>query len=484
MNAAMSAAMDTVGNTAGTPAFPGALALAAQVRCGERSAAELLHDTLARIARHDPLLRCFTRLTVERATAEAAAVDAARARGDTLSPLAGVPCAVKNLYDVQGETTLAGGHVNAGDPPAARDAVLLQRLRGAGAVLVGMTNMDEHAYGFTTENTHYGTTRNPHDTARVAGGSSGGSAAAVAAGLVPLALGSDTNGSIRVPAGLCGVFGLKPTYGRLPRSGTFPFAHSFDHLGPFAGNVADLALAYDLMQGPDASDMACAQRPAEPVLPLATAWEGRAGGQRIGILGGWFHNNADAAARAAVALAAQALGAHDTVLLNGAGLARTAAFVVTGAEGGALHRARLQTHYAEYEPHSRDRLIAGSLIPAQWVIQAQRARLQVYREALALFEHYDLLLAPATPFVASPIGAESIDVNGQPVAPRAGLGLLAQPLSCIGLPVCCVPLWPAEGQGLPMGVQLIAAPWREDRCLAAAAALERAGVAFTRVPVL
>ena len=192
---------------------------------------------------------------------------------------------------------------------------------------------------------------------------------------------------------------------------------------------------------------------------------------------------ADAAARTAVATAAAALGARDTVELRGAEQARTAAFIVTGAEGGALHRERLRTRYAEYEPNSRDRLVAGSLIPAHWVIQAQRVRLQVYREAMALFERYDLLLAPATPFVASHIAAEAVDLHGQQVPPRAGLGLLAQPLSCIGVPVCCVPLWPAEGQGLPMGVQLVAAPWREDCCLAAAAALERFGIAHTRLPV-
>ena len=174
---------------------------------------------------------------------------ACRSRSRTCSTCAGV-------------VTLAGSKIDAERPPAAADARIVQRLVAAGAVPVGALNMDEYAYGFTTENTHYGPTRNPHDTARVAGGSSGGSAAAVAAGLVPLSLGSDTNGSIRVPASLCGIFGLKPTYGRLSRTGARPFVASLDHVGPFARSVADLAAAYDAMQGPDPDDPACAQTPA------------------------------------------------------------------------------------------------------------------------------------------------------------------------------------------------------------------------------
>ncbi|MCD2513005.1 AtzE family amidohydrolase [Comamonas endophytica] len=460
------------------PAFASAEALAAQVRSGERSATSIACETLERIAAQDPQLNCFTAVTAERALAEAAAVDAAFARGESLPPLAGVPYAVKNLYDVAGLATLAGGQVNAADPPATQDALLVRRLRQAGGVLVGALNMDEHAYGFTTENSHYGSTRNPHDRTRVAGGSSGGSAAAVAAGLVPLTLGSDTNGSVRVPASLCGVFGLKPTYGRLPRSGTYPFVHSLDHLGLFAGSTRDLALAYDLMQGGDPADVACAQRPAEPV-STALQWPA---GLRIGILGGWFHAQADAAARQALDLAAAALGASDEVEFRGAETARTAAFLITAAEGGALHRERLRSRYAEYEPHSRDRLVAGSLIPVEWVVQAQRLRRQCHQEAMALFSRYDLLLAPATPFAATPLGAATVDLHGQQVPPRAGLGLLTQPLSCIGLPVCTAPLWPALAGGLPLGVQLIAAPWREDLCLMGSAALEARGLAGTRLP--
>ncbi len=300
--------------------------------------------------------------------------------------------------------------------------------------------------------------------------------------LVPITLGSDTNGSIRVPASFCGVFGLKPTYGRLPRSGTFPFVHSLDTLGPFARTVTDLAAAYDVLQGPYPSDPACAQRDVEPVSGSLTLPHGI----RIGILGGWFHDWADPAARRAVQLAAAALGATRTAELKSASAARAAAFVITAAEGGALHRARLLTHFDAFEPLSRARLVAGSLIPASWVVQAQRVRQQVFAEALGLFDRFDLLLAAAAPVVAPPIGTETLIINGHSVPARASLGLLTQPISCIGLPVCSVPLWPGDSDaalqchGMPMGVQLIGAPWREDLCLAAARALERAGVAGAR----
>ena len=194
-----------------------------QIAKGTRSAAAVLAECKTLIARKDPELNCFTAKTFERAEREAAAIDALYAQGKTLPPLAGVPYAVKNLFDVEGMVTLAGAKLNAGNAPAAADATIVARMSRAGAVLVGALNMEELAYGFLTENHHYGTTRNPHDLERGAGGSSGGSAAAVGAGMLPITLGSDTSGSIRVPASLCGVFGLKPTYGRLPRTGTFPF---------------------------------------------------------------------------------------------------------------------------------------------------------------------------------------------------------------------------------------------------------------------
>lgn len=459
-----------------------ALEIARRIRGGETSAAGVLEQTRARIEARDGELNCFTARTFERAKAEADQIDARRARGESLPPLAGVPYAVKNLFDITGMPTLAGARLNAANPAAAADAFLVERMRQAGAVLVGALNMDEHAYGFTCENTHYGATRNPHDLQRVSGGSSGGSGAAVGAGLVPVTLGSDTSGSIRVPASFCGVFGLKPTYGRLSRSGCFPFVDSLDHVGPLAATAGDLAATYDVLQGRDVRDHACAQREVELVGTIPELHPGI----RIGILGGWFQDWAGPSARRAVQMAATALGATQWCELEGAADARAAAFVITGAEGGALHRRKLQARYDEFEPASRDRLVAGSLIPATWVIAAQRARRRAYVEALELFHRFDLLLAPATPDHAPHLGCETFSINGRSVPTRATLGVLTQPISCIGLPACAAPLWPEGEKGqpavnLPIGVQLIAAPWREDLCLAAASQLERAGVARARV---
>ena len=221
---------------------------------GQASAAQLLEQCIARIDASDARVNAFTERALSRALAEANAIDARRAKGEsseTLGPLAGVPYAVKNLFDVEGVTTLAGSKVNRTNAVATSDAFLVNQMKAAGAVLVGTLNMDEYAYGFTTENTHYGATHNPHDLSRIAGGSSGGSGAAVAAGQVPITLGSDTNGSIRVPASLCGVWGLKPTFGRLSRRGTYPFVYSIDHLGPMASTLGGLALAYDALQCPE-----------------------------------------------------------------------------------------------------------------------------------------------------------------------------------------------------------------------------------------
>ena len=444
------------------------------IASGERSAREICDEALARIEASDGGVNAFTAITAQRARAEADAVDARRARGETLPPLAGLPYAVKNLFDIEGLTTLAGSRINQELPAAHEDAVLVQRLRAAGAVLVGALNMDEYAYGFTTENTHYGATRNPHDSARIAGGSSGGSGAAVAARQVPLTLGSDTNGSIRVPASLCGTWGLKPTFGRLSRRGSYPFVHSLDHLGPLADSVHSLALAYDAMQGPDPLDPGCQALRVQAVAPALQ--QGMAG-LRIGVLGGYFHEHASAPARAAVQQAARTLGARAEVLWPDTALARAAAFIITASEGGSLHLQDLRQRPEDFEPLSVDRFIAGLLQPADWYLRAQRFR-RVYRDQVnALFQDWDLLLAPATPVSAPEIGSEWIEINGSRHPCRPAMGLLTQPISFAGCPVVAAPLWPPGTGGMPIGVQLIAAPWNEALCLRAARMLEEAGTA-------
>ncbi|HYF16256.1 MAG TPA: AtzE family amidohydrolase, partial [Ramlibacter sp.] len=432
------------------------------IASGEVSALEACDAAIARIEATDGQVNAFTGRTFERARAEAAAIDARRASGEVLPPLAGLPYGVKNLFDVQGLPTLAGSKINREHPPAAQDAVLVQRLQAAGAVLVGALNMDEYAYGFTTENTHYGPSRNPHDLTRMAGGSSGGSGVAVGAGQLPLALGSDTNGSIRVPASLCGVWGLKPTFGRLSRRGSYPFVHSLDHLGPLADSVEVLAAAYDAMQGPDPLDPGCH---AERVQPASGQLARGTTGLRIGVLGGYFEELATPAARAVVAQAAQVLGAKDTVEWPQPGIARAAAFVITASEGGSLHVDDLRRRPQDFEPLSVDRFIAGLLQPADWYLRAQRFR-RLYREQVnALFEHWDVLLCAATPVASPPIGTDWLEINGQRHPSRPAMGLLTQPVSFAGCPVAVAPMWPSGTGGLPIGVQLIAAPWREAHAL-------------------
>jgi AtzE family amidohydrolase len=450
--------------------------IADAVRAGRLSARAVAAAALARIEALNPRFNAFTAVTAARAESEAAAVDAKRARGEDPGPLAGVPYAVKNLFDIAGLTTLAGAKIEAEKPPARADATAIARLKAAGAVLVGALNMDEYAYGFTTENAHYGPSRNPHDPARVAGGSSGGSAAAVAGGLVPLALGTDTNGSIRVPSSLCGIFGLKPTYGRLSRAGSTMFVASIDHIGPFARSVADLAACYDALQGPDPRDPACRDAPPEPATPEL----GRAAqGLRIGVATGYFAPTGIDEAQAALAQAAAALGARRAVDIPEAARARAAAFVITAAEGASQHLADLRRRAGDFDPATRDRFLAGALTPAAWVLQAQRFRRWFHGQVMALFRDVDIILAPATPISAPLIGQATMRVGGIEMAVRPNLGMFTQPLSFIGLPIVAVPV--QRPGKLPIGVQVVAAPWREADALRAAHALEQAGVAAAPV---
>ena len=444
--------------------------IAEAVRSGT-SAAAVAEAALARIAERDGVLNSFTAVTRDRALAKARAIDAARARGEPLGPLAGVPFAVKNLFDVAGLATLAGSKINREHAPATADATLIARMEAAGAVLIGALNMGEYAYDFTGENVHDGPSRNPHDTGRMTGGSSGGSGGAVAGGLVPISLGSDTNGSIRVPASLCGLFGLKPTYGRLSRARTFPFVASLDHLGPLARSTRDLALAYDAMQGHDADDPVCARRPVEPAL---SSLGSGISGLRIAIAGGYFRRGASPEALSAVDRIAKALGATREVELPEATRARAAAYVISATEGAALHLDRLRARANDFDPAVRDRLIAGAMTPASLVVKAHKFRRWYRDEVAKLFDSVDAILAPATPCTAPKLGQKTLVIDGVEVPLRPNVGIYTQPISFIGLPVVAVPVPFAP---LPIGVQVIAAPWREDVALRIAHALEIGKVA-------
>lgn len=437
---------------------------------GELSAREIAGDTLTQITRVNPAINAWTHVTEQRMLAEADRIDALRQAKQPLPPLAGIPYAVKNLFDVTGETTLAGAQLFSDRPPALSDSWAVRQIQAAGGLLSGMLNMDAYAYGFTTENSYYGATRNPHDLQRIAGGSSGGSAAAVAAGLVHFSLGSDTNGSIRVPASLCGIFGLKPTFGRLSRAGSQPFVASLDHIGPFARQVTDLACVYDALQGRDPEDGFQADMPLAPTRSLLT----RGGeGLRFGVLGDYFTRWCDDDARQALARVAQALEAHDEFIFSEAELARSAAFIMSASEGGNAYLPALRATPERFEPFSRERLLAGAMIPSAWYLQAQRFRRHAQQRMAALFEQVDVLLAPATPCSATLIGEQTMEINGQALPIRANMGMLTQPISFLGLPVVTVPLRSASGR--PIGVQLIAAPFNEQACLRAAHVLETLG---------
>ncbi|MBE9215720.1 AtzE family amidohydrolase [Plectonema cf. radiosum LEGE 06105] len=455
-----------------------AITIATAVQQAKISAVDVVKASLDRIAARDSQLNCFTTVTAETALQNAAQIDQQIQKGNYPGLLAGVPFAVKNLYDIAGLTTLAGSKINAENKTATQDATAIRKLKNAGAILVGALNMDEYAYGFVTENSHYGTTHNPHDLNRIAGGSSGGSAAAVAAGLVPLTLGSDTNGSIRVPAALCGILGLKPTYGRLSRTGVFLFSSSLDHIGFFARSVRDIAIAFDVLQGEDEQDSVYTKLPAVETRNITSKTQ-HIDGIKIAIAGDYFTEKCSPEALTAVQKIADALNVTEYVSIPETHRARAAAYIITASEGANLHLERLKSRPQDFDFATRDRFIAGALIPSSWYIQAQRFRSWYKHKVREIFENVDIIIAPTTPISAPEIGQQTMFLDGEEILIRPHLGLFTQPLSFIGLPVLSVPI--QRGNDLPLGVQLIAAPDKEMSILRVAAVLEKMGVISAEV---
>lgn len=434
-----------------------AVEIAAAVLSGQTSAMAVLEQCLAGLAADGGRLVAVTRILADRARSEAAAVDATIAAGRDPGPLAGVPYGVKDLFDVRGLPTTAGSSLYADAPPAQADADAISRLHAAGAVLVATLNMDEFAYGFATINARHGTTRNPHDLDRLAGGSSGGSAAVVAAGLLPFSLGSDTNGSIRVPASLTGIYGIKPSHGALPMGGVFPFADSFDDIGPFTLSVADMQCIWDALAGSHTAA-------SEPI--------------RVARLGGRFRDNVDPDQIAAMdAIAPDA----PLIELPDIARARSAAFLITAAEGGRLHREALGRDAMAFDPATRDRLIAGALLPDALYDAAQAFRADYKQRIVAIMDDYDLLLAPATPCVAPLIADPRIMIDGALSPARADLGIHSQPISFTGLPSLSVPL--RRPGRLPLGLQLIGRPGGEATLFRFAATVEYKGLTGVTSPV-
>jgi aspartyl-tRNA(Asn)/glutamyl-tRNA(Gln) amidotransferase subunit A len=480
------------------PGFDSLAVIAASIRTGERSARAVLSSSLERVRELEGDLHCFNEVTIEAAEADADAVDQMVRSGIDPGPLAGVPVALKdNMCTVGIPTTCSSKILEGWLPPY--DATVVSRLREAGAVAIGKTNLDEFAMGSSTENSAFGPTRNPWDTGRVPGGSSGGSASAVASGMVPLALGSDTGGSIRQPAALCGIVGVKPTYGVVSRYGLIAFASSLDQIGPFTTTVADAALALEVIAGHDPMDSTSLDRPAPSL--LASLGEG-VSGLRIGIVEDFITEGSecsDAVLAAAAALAAA--GAKlDQVKIPELLLGLPAYYVIAPAEAssnlsrydGVRYGLRVdgpdtetmnsRTRGQGFGPEVKRRIMMGTYALSAgyydaYYGQAQKARTLVIRAFEAAYRDFDVLLTPTTPSVAFPFGSKVDDPIEMYMC-----DLCSIPSSLAGHPAASVP-FALSPQGLPIGVQVLAPALGEAVMMRVAASLEAAAPREARGPV-
>jgi aspartyl-tRNA(Asn)/glutamyl-tRNA(Gln) amidotransferase subunit A len=438
------------------------------------SPVEVVRAHLDRIAALDATLRAYITVCEDAALEAARAAEGALMAGGPLGPLHGVPYALKDLYDTAGVRTTGGSRIF-GERVPTTDATVVRRLAGAGAILLGKLNMVEFAYGPEGLNPHYGHARNPWDAAthRMAGGSSSGSGVAVAAGLAPGALGSDTGGSIRIPASLCGVTGLKPTYGRVSRTGVLPLAWSMDHVGPMTRTVADSALMLRVMAGYDPAD------PSTSVLPVPdylAALTGDIKGLRVGVLRHFFLDGAAPAVRNAVEAAVKTLGAAgavvDEVTLERVSLATAGSLAVVAAEALAYHAERLRTRADEYDPDVARRLRVSAFIGGVHYVRAQQVRALVREEVDAALARRDVLLAPATPIVAPALDERQVTVGDGTADVRSALLRFTRPFNFSGHPACALPCGFTQG-GLPVGMQLVGRPFDEATVLRAADAFQR-----------
>lgn len=444
-------------------------ALAPLLRTGAVSPVELVERALDRIAERDGELNAFQLVLDDRARAEARQAEAEIARGAWRGPLHGVPVAVKDLLDVAGTVTTGGGR-RASWPPAARDAPVVAGLRQAGAILIGKTRLPEYAFWPGSINPHYGPTANPHDPTRDAGGSSSGSAAAVADHMAWAALGTDTGGSIRIPAALCGVVGLKPTYGRVSLEGCIPLAWSLDHAGPLARSVEDAGVLLGVMAG--AGGAGSAQAPASPRAGGAASAEPLTGsadlsGMRVGVLG---DDGTDRALASDEALeqwrrSLRALEAAGATLagvdLPEMATLRAVNFLILSVEAAGYHASGLRERYDDYGEPCRSRLLAGFAYDAHDLVRAQRKRREIRLRWSRLFERVDLLCTPSQPDVAPALG-------------EMGSVKFTSPFNALGWPALSVPFGIGRG-GLPLATQLVGPPWGEEIVLRAGGALEKAG---------
>ena len=434
------------------------------------SSVELARHALERIERLNPKLNAFITLTAESALERAGLADAELAAGRDRGPLHGIPIAHKDLFYTRGVRTTGGSKVYERFVPD-YDAYVVEKLDAAGAVSLGKLNMHELAFGITSGNPHFGPVRNPWNPEHIPGGSSGGSAAAVASEMVFAATASDTGGSIRIPASLCGTVGLKPTYGRVSRFGTLPLAFSLDHMGPLARTVRDAALVLNAIAGYDPRDPASAERPVEDFVPEAGC---AIRGLRIGVPEAFFFERLDPEVESAVRASvkrAGTLGATirmvrlpDMATLNAIGQLIQLCEVAAVVEPQVGNRAQFGADVLALVDQ-------GRLLPATDYINAQRLRRQYQLEFRRIWEEVDCLVTPTTPIPAPPIGATSVRVAGRDEEVRPTLTRLVRGFNYLGLPALSIPCG-RTAAGLPIGLQLAGPPFQESRILQVGAALE------------
>ena len=455
----------------GELAFAGAAEIARRVASGEVRAREVTATFIARIADLDPSINSFITVLADQALEQADRLDAGRRGGAPAGPLAGVPIAVKDLVDVAGAPTTAGGHPRFTRHPR-EDAPLVARIRSAGGIIVGKTNLHEFAYGVTNVNRHHGATRNPWALDRIPGGSSGGSAAAVAAGLCAVAVGTDTGGSVRIPAALCGVVGLKPTLGAVPLEGVFPLGWSLDHAGSIARSVEDAALLHRVMADPPQR-----RGRADAGGIRAATTDGALAGIRVGIPRPYFWEELDPevrgpADRALEVLRSLGAAVHETEI-RWAALTGAASAIILAVEAVSVHAQGLATHPEAFADEVRVRLDRGFFVPGAALLRAQRARELLTRTFEQAFESADVLIMPTTPAAAATIAAAEQAAAGNAPSLSQTYTRLTNPFNVTGQPAISVPCGLTPG-GLPVGLQIVGRRGNEGGILRVAAAYERA----------
>lgn len=442
----------------------------ALLRARKLSCVELVEQAIAAIRQHEHL-HAFITVTEDDARREAAERDRELAQGMDRGPLHGIPTAFKDLFYTRGVRTTAGSLLFRDFVPD-HDATVVARLRQAGAISLGKTNLHELAYGMTSKNPHFGFVLNPRDATRLAGGSSGGSAAAIAAGMVPIALGTDTGGSIRIPASFCGIVGLKPTYGRVSRFGILPLAFSLDHAGPLGASVEDCALGMNAIAGPDPLDPSCTTVPAPGFNPPAAR---DLNGIRLGVPETFFFDHVDEQVAACVVKTIgemERLGARVTpIRLPALEEANAAARVIQLVETASL-----------YARHTDPQLFGadvwalieqGKMIAGHEYVNAQRVRTLFRREFDCIWQTVDVLAAPATPSAAPPADAATVCVGDREEDVRMASTRLCRALNFLGEPALSLPCGYTR-EGLPAGLQLIGAPFTEPKLLAIGKLVEAA----------